>query len=872
MTDTTATSTKVTLSIDGRAITVAKGTLLIAAAEQAGTYIPRFCYHPRMEPVGVCRMCLVEVDGPRGPTLTPACYVPAGEGMVVHTQSEKVKKAQDGVLEFLLANHPLDCPICDKGGECPLQDQTLAHGSGESRFIEEKRHFAKPIAIGELVLLDRERCIQCSRCTRFASEVAGDAAIDFAGRGDTIEVAPFPTEPFDSIFSGNTVQICPVGALTAKPYRFTARPWDLEQVESTCTGCAVGCRVAVQSSGNRLTRVLGLDADGVNQGWLCDKGRFTLDATHAEDATGSPYDPATRLTSPLVRRNGELVATTWSEALATAASLLHQVTPEAIGAIGGAALTNEGAFAWQRFFRDVVGTNSLDATYGDTIDPALLATLPAATIDDAAHARVLVTITGDLRQELPVLFLRVRQSIVKGTTSLVEFAAAPSALAGLAAVHLPVRPGETHLVAEALASDDASLAQLAKHPGGALISSADLHTARTLLGDGAGVVVVVGRANETEAAAVVNQAARTLAAAFPAARFLATVRRANTRGALDMGLHPSLRPGRQVSFTQPGRDALAQLRAAADGSQQVLVLLGGGLDGNVAPRSLATAALARATVIAVTGHGAADLAHADVVLPSTVGYERSGTVTNIEGRVTALAPKIAPPGAAWPDVAIAAELAEEFGVALGLSDAADTAHTVQSVTGYPLATVLAHGASDGLVVGRDSDVRSPSAIDPMAFPGVRSAELVGPAERAGAVAQRSTAPGTATVSTMADLLAVEPVALPAPDAYSSQLVLVRRLYDLGAAMRATSALHGLIEPAVLFVHPADADRMGVPDGGVVSLSGEGGTFTLPMRREAGVVRGTVVLPVASESADGTDVAGALASVTTPVVEIRWGSR
>ncbi len=188
----------------------------------------------------MCRMCLVEVEGPRGATLQPACFIEAGEGMVVDTTSEKVKKAQDGVLEFLLANHPLDCPVCDKGGECPLQDQTLAYGPGETRFIEEKRHFEKPIAISDLVLLDRERCIQCARCTRFASDVAGEAQIDFAGRGEHVEVATFPTEPFSSYFSGNTVQICPVGALTATPYRFTARPWDLDQVESTCTACSVG--------------------------------------------------------------------------------------------------------------------------------------------------------------------------------------------------------------------------------------------------------------------------------------------------------------------------------------------------------------------------------------------------------------------------------------------------------------------------------------------------------------------------------------------------------------------------------------------------------------------------------------------------------
>ena len=283
--------TTVTITVNGRSFEANPGELLIEAAERAGTYIPRFCYHPRMEPVGICRMCLVEVDSPRGATLQPACFLKVNDGMNVVTDSEKVKKAQDGVLEFLLANHPLDCPVCDKGGECPLQDQTLAHGSGETRFIEEKRHFVKPVEIGALVLLDRERCIQCARCTRFAADVAGDAQIAFSGRGDLIEVATSPTQPFDSVFSGNTVQICPVGALTAKPYRFNARPWDLEQIESTCTTCAVGCRVAVQSSGNRLTRVLGVDSEPVNHGWLCDKGRFTLESIDGNEVSNDPWTP-----------------------------------------------------------------------------------------------------------------------------------------------------------------------------------------------------------------------------------------------------------------------------------------------------------------------------------------------------------------------------------------------------------------------------------------------------------------------------------------------------------------------------------------------------------------------------------------------------
>ena len=231
------------VTIDGQAIVARKGELIIEAAERHGIYIPRFCYHPRMESVGMCRMCIVEVDTGRGPALQPSCMLECTPDMKVDTTSPVTKKAQDGMLEFLLINHPLDCPVCDKGGECPLQDQTMAYGPGESRFVEEKRHKEKPIPVSDLVLLDRERCILCDRCTRFAKDVAGDPLIHFINRGNETEVNTFPDEPFSSYFSGNTVQICPVGALTASSYRFRARPWDLEAVESTCQGCSVGCRV-----------------------------------------------------------------------------------------------------------------------------------------------------------------------------------------------------------------------------------------------------------------------------------------------------------------------------------------------------------------------------------------------------------------------------------------------------------------------------------------------------------------------------------------------------------------------------------------------------------------------------------------------------
>ena len=276
-------SENIKFTVNGNELEAKSGELLIEACENSGIHIPRFCWHKRLEPVGMCRMCLVEVETPRGKALVPSCTTEITEDLVVETESEVVTKAQEGILEFLLINHPLDCPVCDKAGECPLQDQTMAYGPGESRFVEEKRHFEKPISISEIILLDRERCILCARCTRFSDEISGDPLIEFIQRGNKTEVNTFPDEPFRSYFSGNTVQICPVGALTSTSYRFKARPWDLKKVSSTCNCCSVGCSIELNTSQNKMLRILGEDNEFTNQGWLSDKGRYNFDYLHSEN-------------------------------------------------------------------------------------------------------------------------------------------------------------------------------------------------------------------------------------------------------------------------------------------------------------------------------------------------------------------------------------------------------------------------------------------------------------------------------------------------------------------------------------------------------------------------------------------------------------
>ncbi|NDI01902.1 MAG: hypothetical protein EBY57_08945 [Actinobacteria bacterium] len=277
--------------------------------------------------------------------LQPSCMVPVSPGMTVDTESDTTKQAQEGILELLLANHPLDCPVCDKGGECPLQDQAFSHGPGESRYIEEKRHYEKPIDISSLIMLDRERCVLCDRCTRFADEVAGDPLIHFVERGNATQVMTYPDEPFSSHFSGNTAQICPVGALTAKPYRFKARPWDLEQANSTCTSCSVGCEISVHSSRDRVLRYQGIDNDDVNWGWLCDRGRFNFESIHAEG----------RVTEPLIKTADGHQATSWNAAMSITTELLNESLASAgassIGVIGGARSATVPAMRVRQFRR-----------------------------------------------------------------------------------------------------------------------------------------------------------------------------------------------------------------------------------------------------------------------------------------------------------------------------------------------------------------------------------------------------------------------------------------------------------------------------------------------------------------------------------------
>ncbi len=738
----------VTLSIDGRQVTAPKGQMLIEAAEEAGVYIPRFCYHPRMKSVGVCRMCLVEVSGPRGATLQPSCFIAVADGQEVVTDSEKVKKAQDGVLEFLLINHPLDCPVCDKGGECPLQDQTLSYGPGETRFFESKRHWAKPIPISDLVLLDRERCIQCSRCTRFADEVAGEPLIDFYSRGDQIEVATFPDSPFASYFSGNTVQICPVGALTATPYRFAARPWDLAQVESTCTSCSVGCRVVVQSSADQVIRYLGVDSDPVNQSWMCDKGRFDFESLREES----------RVTSPMIKKGGELVEVSWPEAIGEVSKKLNGLISSggsSIAVIGGARLTNEGCYAWAKFAKSVAGTDSVDCQLGDGLDAALVLGAERATIEDATRADLVITLSGDLREELPVLFLRLREAAIAGSTKILELSPVPTAISEYATESLRYIPGGSAELAKALVADGEpqSIAGAKPQPV-AGVAADDVVGARSLiagLGGDASVVVVLGRPSLAEDASIVAAAFRAISNRLPNVKLLPALRRGNVLGALDAGMAPGVLPGRvslsegaawyshsEVWGSSPaqmglGTEGILSAMASSQGSSkpiEALFLVGSDPMSDFPDSQLASKAMMSDGVfkVAVTSHLTESAKACDVVLPAASYAEQSGTTTNIEGRVSTLSQKVTAPGLAWADWVIVSEIAASLGSDLGFESAEDVWDEMERVV--PLYRALTRqvlsssAGANGVVVPLPSTgVPIPSrrrSIDPMSTPGIGS--------------------------------------------------------------------------------------------------------------------------------------------------------
>jgi len=656
----------ITVSIDGIEISVPKGTLLIRAAEQLGIQIPRFCDHPLLDPAGACRQCLIEVtdmgNGRAMPKPAAACTTTVMPGMVVRTQltSAVADKAQQGVMELLLINHPLDCPVCDKGGECPLQNQAMSNGRSDSRFRDQKRTFPKPIPVSAQVLLDRERCVLCQRCTRFSEQIAGDPFIDLLERGAHQQIGTATDTPFQSYFSGNTVQICPVGALTGASYRFRARPFDLRSTPSVCEHCASGCAQRTDWRRGRVTRRLAGEDQAVNEEWNCDKGRWAFHYATQTD----------RLLTPLIRdAAGELVAASWPAAIErTAIGLRNARDNGGVAVLPGGRLTEEDVYAYSKFARVALGTNDIDfrARPNSAEELSFLAAAVAGgspgtgavTFADLEQASAVLLVGFEPEEESPITFLRLRKGTRSGRTTVHSVAAVASrGLYKLGGRLIPTVPGHEAVAVKGI---EASL--------------------REKLSNG---IILVGErlASSPGALTAVRELARSTGA-----RLAWVPRRAGERGAVDAGALPTLLPGgRLVSEdaarvevervwkasvpTSPGRDLAGILAAAVDEEDPLGGLLVGGVElADLPDTAAAEAALAAVGfVVSLELRRSAVTEFADVVLPVAAVAEKAGRFVTWEGRRRPFE-KALTDSRQMPDGRVLHALADELDVDLALPD------------------------------------------------------------------------------------------------------------------------------------------------------------------------------------------------------------
>ncbi len=642
----------VNLTIDDIEVQVPKGTLIIRAAEQLGVQVPRFCDHPLLDPVAACRACLVEIEGQPKPQ--PSCAITVAEGMKVRTQvsSPVADEAQKGVMEFLLINHPLDCPVCDKGGECPLQNQAMTNGRGESRFDGTKREFEKPINISAQVLLDRERCVSCARCTRFADQVAGDPLIDLFERGAQQQVGISDDQPFDSYFSGNTIQICPVGALTSAKYRFRSRPFDLVSVPTTCEHCASGCSLRTDIRRGNVMRRLAWDDPQVNEEWNCDKGRFAF-----------PYVQEGRLTHPLVRgEDGLLHPASWPEAISVAAKGL-QAAQGSTAVLAGGRHTLEDAYAISKFARAVLGTDDVDfrSRPHSTEETQFLSSVVAGTglgvtyadLEKSAHV---VLVAFEPEDESPMIQLRLRKAVRRGRTKVT-------------AITSHVTSGNKKLNANVIST-------AAGHEVAAL-SNLNLDS---------NTIILVGERAAT-VSGLLSQAANK--AKESGAKLAWVPRRAGDRGAVDAGLLPGLLPSGNSLLDESARERAAQIWAV---DTSVLPTAAGRDFGGIvhaAATGELKALLITSVDVADTQHAASTLKAientpfvvsleirpssvteiADVVLPVAVVTEKSGTFLDWEGRARGFSQAIREQNT-LTDARVLAMIADAMDVIIGRQDVA----------------------------------------------------------------------------------------------------------------------------------------------------------------------------------------------------------
>ncbi len=784
------------ITIDGKEITCRPGERLIDVAHREGIYVPYFCYHPRMDPVGACRMCLVNlVDGPPKP-LT-ACTMVTTPDMVVETQftNDEVRDAQEGVLEFLLINHPLDCPICDRGGECPLQDQAQDYGPAESRFIEPKRRFPKPVPISSLVNLDRERCILCYRCTRFCEEISGDTLIAVMERGPRAYIYPFEGEDFDSYFSGNTVQICPVGALTSRPYRFEARPWDLQHQETTCNLCASGCAVdaSVRVQDGNVVRFSGAVDEDTNTEWLCDKGRYG----HAYISTPE------RLTEPMVRRDEKLQPISWDEAFRVLSQRFEGLVDEGAdgraGVVCGGSLTDEDAYTAQKFARAVLGTNSVDHRLeGGMSADTLLA--PDLSYDELLASDRVLLVSCDAREELPIVFLRLRVAATKEGLQVGLCHPRRVGLSGLADVHVAPFPGAEPQVGAAVAAvlgqPVAGGVEVLAAAGG--LGREDVRALGDFLQDAERGTVLLGPevVRNPEAVRAWKAVARTTGC-----RIAWAPRRSGEAGALAAGAHPGLLPGYRLLDDASARDEVAEAwgldglpdapgldvrgmcQRARDGGLEALWLVGADVLGDVPDVRLGAEALRGARFVVLQDVQRSDqMEFADLVLPAAAFTERAGTLTDWEGRRLPVHQVTDPPGAARGDYAIFAEAARRLGRPMGCRRITEVSEELSGLLRPPSDTAT----------GTAETVRARSQAPDHEFP--------------------------------------------------LRLHTYRLLYDEGSRVRHTEGIRELTPDVYAEIHPDDARQSGIEDGASVRLWSRHGSLTATARVSDAVRTGVVFVP------------------------------
>jgi NADH-quinone oxidoreductase subunit G len=615
------------VTVDGVVVEVPKGTLVIEACFRAGADVPYFCYHPRLTSVGACRMCLASVEleqfGARRTALMTTCNLQVQNGMVVKTGTPDVKKSQNGILEFLLANHPLDCPICDRGGECPLQNMTIAYGPPTSRFVEEKRRFPKAMPLSDYVVLDRERCIQCMRCTRFCDEVAGDGQLDILSRGAESQIGTFFGHDFSSNFSGNTIEICPVGALTSRTYRFGGRPWEIKSTDSICSKCGNGCNIAVQTRLSEVARINARTNEEINEEWTCDRGKFGQYYVNSEK----------RLTNPMVKHEGRLVEVSWDEALRTVQERIQHYRshngPDSVAGIASTRCTVEDNYLFAKMFRTLIGTNNVDHQMFPYPFEAM-----QTSIADIENFKTIVSVGMKLDWDQPIVYLRVYKAMRKRNARWLKADAIDET------VEAALRDG----------GDGAML--LLPHSW----DPAEIQRAKTVCAaTGAKLNVLMPDCNSWGAP---------LAGASPA--FLPGMRSfADAREHVERMWNAVL-PG------TPGRTTDEILRGAADGSVKMLYVMGADPAVRYRDPRLARRALESAGYVVVQELFLTETAQfADVVFPAASFAEKDGTFVNIEGREQRLRQAIPPRGNVRADWRIIADLMGRLGTPVPYFSARD---------------------------------------------------------------------------------------------------------------------------------------------------------------------------------------------------------